>query len=493
MRSQPSFILSGERNQFRRHCRNILIAIVIVGGVCRTAQYLSRRSFWHDEAFVVLDIRDHSPDQLMGRLDYHQAAPPLFLLGELGVTRLLGNGEYPFRLLPLLAGLAGLCLFAVLAWKTLPPRAAPWAVALLALSDQLILQATEVKQYSGDLLVAILLLYLLLGVVHDAAPSLKRFAVVALVAALAIWCSYTTFFLFGGISLALLPRFLRRGRRHALVYVLCNALVVASFLLLFLTVLHAQRDAFLQRSWAGDFIDLSHPLTAVFQIGSGIYTLFDYPFYNLGLFMLIPAAAGAAALVKSRRYELLGMLLLPVLLNLIAGILHKYPFGGSRTTIYLLPGLLLLIGYGIDDLADHLPLPWRRWYWAIPLPMIVAGIAFGSYHLIFPRTRSDIRPIAQYVHRHRQPGQAIYALGEGPAGRSVEFFCYWPHPAPPVYTVMNLTQDPPTHRFWIIWSFLPHHGLSHAQGVLHEAQSVGNEIDHFVVPGGAAFLFQRRP
>lgn len=470
---------------------NALIFIAAFGSLCRIAQYLSRRAFWHDEAFLVLNILRHTPEQLLGKLDYSQAAPPLFLLLEKAAASLLGDSEFAFRLLPVLAGLTALWLFTWLAWKWLPHWAAPWAVGLLAVSDKFIAHAAEVKQYSGDVLAAAILLAVLLGKDRLSAPSLKRFALMSLLAAAAIWYSYPVVFLFGGFSLALLPRFWRGSGRSFSLYLLCNILVAGSFVLIFMWVMADQRDGYLQEYWTRNFFQPAHPIRAVAQLARQIYLLCDYPFSNLGVFVLIMVVSGIIRLIKRRQYELLGILVLPAVLNIVAASLHKYPFGGSRTTVYLAPCLFLLVGFGIAHLADELPTRMRRRYWLIPLPMIAAGLGFGTYHLFRPRTQSDMRTIAHYVRQHRQSGQAIYALGEGPVGRSLEFFCYWRRPPQPVYTVLDFAKDPPSHRFWILWSFLPEHGLRRAHHVLDEARSVGTEVDRFVVPGGAAFLFER--
>ena len=64
--------------------------------------------------------------QLLRPLRFDQVAPPLFLWGEEAVYRTLGGSELSLRLLPLLAGLGSLFLFARLAFaaRSKPVRAA---------------------------------------------------------------------------------------------------------------------------------------------------------------------------------------------------------------------------------------------------------------------------------------------------------------------------------------------------------------------------------
>src|SRR5581483_9607551 len=215
----------------RRICLRIVIAMVLIGCLFRVAQYAARISYWHDEAALVMNIMDDTPRQLMGRLDWGQASPPLFLWIEKGLYDALGASEYALRLVPLTASLAGLVLFALLAWRVLPPIGAA-AVALFAMADKLIWHASEVKQYSGDAFAAVLLIYLAIGARRPASIAL-RFLVISLVAAVLAWFSHPAAIVFGAVSLALLPGIARRGAKAMATWLIGNLLVVVSFAALY--------------------------------------------------------------------------------------------------------------------------------------------------------------------------------------------------------------------------------------------------------------------
>src|SRR5689334_5130427 len=72
----------------------LVIFAIFIGVVARVGQYASRRSFWHDEAFLILNLRAKTVAQLSGPLDARptqpQAAPPVFLWIEKGVLRAAG-------------------------------------------------------------------------------------------------------------------------------------------------------------------------------------------------------------------------------------------------------------------------------------------------------------------------------------------------------------------------------------------------------------------
>jgi len=44
----------------KRACLVLVLIAVSLGVTCRLAQYLARRSFWQDEAYVILNLRAKS-------------------------------------------------------------------------------------------------------------------------------------------------------------------------------------------------------------------------------------------------------------------------------------------------------------------------------------------------------------------------------------------------------------------------------------------------
>ncbi|HZK80019.1 MAG TPA: hypothetical protein VFC46_03110, partial [Humisphaera sp.] len=73
------------------------VVLICLGAIFRLRQYLACTSFWGDEAFVVMNVRLHSPVQLLGKLNWDQAAPPLFLWTLKAISTVFGQGEYAMR------------------------------------------------------------------------------------------------------------------------------------------------------------------------------------------------------------------------------------------------------------------------------------------------------------------------------------------------------------------------------------------------------------
>jgi hypothetical protein len=177
-------------------------ALILLGGGLRVAALLSDRCLWIDEAMLALNLVGRSPGQLLGPLDYNQGAPLGFLLAAKLAILCFGESEWALRLVPLAASLAGLAGFAWLARRILPPGAAVLALALFALSPHLITYAGECKQYASDAAVAAGLLAASVGLLGGKGG--RRWAVLALAGAVAVWCSHPAAFVLGGIGGSLL-------------------------------------------------------------------------------------------------------------------------------------------------------------------------------------------------------------------------------------------------------------------------------------------------
>src|SRR5437868_5973217 len=98
-----------------------LFVLLALGVAKRLLRYLLRFPVWGDEAFLCLNLMDRDCLGLLRPLRFDQVAPLLFLWGEEAVYHLLGGSELALRLLPLLAGIGSLILFARLAFAALGP------------------------------------------------------------------------------------------------------------------------------------------------------------------------------------------------------------------------------------------------------------------------------------------------------------------------------------------------------------------------------------
>src|SRR5687767_14673128 len=280
----------------RRGWLIVTLAALVVGAGLRVGEYARQRSYWHDEAALVLNVFEKPARELVGRLDSAQAAPPLFLLSQRGVYLTLGRSEFAMRLVPLLLALASLALFAALAWRVLPPDGAALAAIMFSLSDRLIWHGTEAKQYSGDVFVALVLLLCAVPRRDAVRSATSRLLRAAILAGVAVWFSHPVAFVFGGISLALLRPALRE-KRGALVFAACNALFAASFVALYVLSIRKQQVRQLYEYWGDRFVDFTEPLQLPGWLIVQTTQLFNYPYEMAGAVLLVIAVLGAWAWV----------------------------------------------------------------------------------------------------------------------------------------------------------------------------------------------------
>src|SRR5205085_11406960 len=95
-----------------------------------------------------------------------------FLWVERAMVDVFGNNEYGLRLFPLLAGMAAVVLFALVARRLLSGWVVPLATLLFAVLQPLVYYSSEVKQYGVDVTVGLFVVYATLRLVDG--PVTRR-------------------------------------------------------------------------------------------------------------------------------------------------------------------------------------------------------------------------------------------------------------------------------------------------------------------------------
>ena len=387
-------------------------AVLLAGAVLRVGQYLSGRSLWLDEAMLALNIQQRSAWVLVSQpLGYAQGAPLGFLaISKLAVS-VFGVNDASLRAVPLLGGIVSLFLMWRVARRTLTGPGPLLALALFAVSEQVIYYASEVKQYSTDVTVA---LALWLGGLRVVSTGVKpRTAVLlGLLGAVAVWMSHPAAFVLAGVGTALGVEVLRRRDRGSLPWL---GLTFGMWLLSFAGVyalslrgLAANGD--LLDYWQGNFFPTPVWTGGPWLVKAMAHFLWNparLPFIGFGALTLL---AGCVALAWMNRPAAI-MLLVPFPAVLLASALHKYPFG-DRLVLFLVPAVVLLIAAAAEGA--------RRLFWersvllatlgfaAVTLPLLLPPAFEALYKLKHPRTREEIKPVLAYLHQHRLPGDDIF-------------------------------------------------------------------------------------
>ncbi len=474
--------------------------ILVAGTLLRLVQYLSNRSLWYDEALLTLNVLHRPWSGLLKPLDYNQGAPIGFLLVEKLSTQILGTSEFALRAVPLLVGIGSMFLFWRVARICLSSRAVPIAFGLFALSFPLIYYSSEVKQYSSDVAVNLLLLSMML---EPGIPPLTSRQVLKLgiAGAAAIWFSHPASFVLAGAGMTwTLFSTARRewdGLRRLMALLAAWALSFAGCYLVSLRGLSQQK--ILLNYWRDQFAPF--PLWSVRNLpwlADRSLTLFRD---SAGLTAMLGAAlfiAGCGAILL-RNKRTFGLLIAPAAVTVLASAVHTYPLAG-RLMLFFVPNLLLLVGEGTAWIADK-ALHFSPVAKALLIVLLFAQpMAVTTQAFLQPRHPDDIKPSMVYIRDCELAGDSwyIYHFARYQFWYYAERFnlpfenarigvdcdndwqCY----------AADLDRLRGTPRVWLLFSHIwVGDGLDEEQFFLHHLDGMGIRLDSYKSTGARAYLY----
>ena len=327
--------------------RTTIAVLILLGILVRLRQFLVNRALWLDEAMLALNLVGRNIGELVKPLDYDQGAPLGFLMVEKLVIGLLGQSEYAFRLIPMLAACAAMVMLYFWVKKLTGPLGVVFTLGVFVVSYSIVYYATDAKQYSSDVTVA-LALYLLAERFFDRDAGLREFVLLGLAGAASLWFSHPAFFTMGGIGLALLIKYFRRNDRQRLFFTLGVGLLWGlNFALLYLVQFRGlAANSALTGYWADYFMPMP-PWSDWTWLPGMLTGLFINP---MGLFepRIVPVVLFIVGIVSlfRRHWQWSVTFVVSILLTLAASAIQKYPFG-ARMILFLMPGFVLGIAEGI--------------------------------------------------------------------------------------------------------------------------------------------------
>ncbi len=417
--------------------------IIFLGVALRLAQYLANRSLWLDESYIALNIVQRSFSQLFGPLDYHQVAPIGFLLIEKVAVQAFGNTEYALRLFPLLCGIVALFLFYKLAPSYLAPRAVTLGLGLFSIADPSIYYSSEVKQYSSDVTVALILYLIAIRYWEQEKPTFGHKAIFGIVGSIAIWFS-------------------QKGR---------------------------SRGSFMP------FVPISFSEIAWFV--NSFSEIFGIPIGLSSTVAALPFIVGCASVFHQRK-EKFAILILPIFFTLLASGFDRYPFNG-RLLLFIGPSVLIVIAEGLNQIRDktlHAPIIWIT----VVALLFVPRVIDATYYLKEPRTKEEIRPAISYLKEHRRDKDVIYLYCM--AYYSFKYYQnkygftdndyivgIWSRDNWRKY-IADLDKLRGHPRVWLVFSHVYRgNGVDEEKLYLYHLDSIGKKLDSFNTVGAAVYLY----
>lgn len=471
-----------------------------LGVLLRTWQWLSATSLWVDELWIVQNVRAREMVELvLAPLANRQIAPPGFLASVDVASNLFGFSEQALRLVPYLMAVLALVLLWRVGSRYLKGIPLAGAIALVAASPALSWYGSNVKQYSGD--VALSLLLVLFALRHLEAPSSRqRAAVAGGVGALAILSSHAAVLTGAVLGVVLVVHWLAERRATELRPLI---MLGGGWLLGALTATWvASRttspdvDAFMRGFWAEGFAPYQDGVVAVlrwipeqaYQVLAHYLVFLDAEFGSIAGPLALLAVAGLIILLRGGR-TMAFVLHAPLIGALLGGMIHVLPFR-NRTALaagapLVLCGLIAIqalfqrrsrVAKAVGVLALVVAV--------LPLPAIVLGLSRPPYR------SQETRPVLAELAERRTEEQRVYVYCKAlaaadfygrPAGLTdvIEGGCY--DSAEELVAELRELPDGPMWFFFTQWSAAQ--PFPDAAKAYFEER--GTEIDRILDPYGS--------
>ena len=330
------------------------------------------------------------------------------------MVRLFGPGEMALRLLPFVFGCTSVILLARLATMLLPPFEAIAVVGFFGFSQALIESSIQVKPYSLDTLATIVLVSVFLPLTRNSA-SRTQSIVAAAAGAFAMWFSFPSLFVLGGIgaataTFAIVDREAVRLRRLLPVFCAWSVSAVGVFWF-------SVRPGILNGSLAHhDFINMFPVHAPAFIVPWTIESVTTLGSISTSVWLAPLAAVAllfALALMLWRRDRLSLLLAAPIALCLIASVAQKYPWG-PRLLFFATPLTLMITTREIGCFVRERSPALRILAVSVAgIALVYAGLSAFKNVVVNNRGFDDPRGAVAAIAKAWQPGDWIYASGPG--------------------------------------------------------------------------------
>ena len=399
--------------------------LLVVGAVTlRLREYAAYLSLGNDEAALARNIADRSFSGLTQPLDFHQAAPILFLFIQKIFVLAFGNRDLVLEIFPLVSGLLAVYLFHRIAREHFG-TAGLLATFAFAISGSLVLYSANPKQYSSDAMLTLLLVYLAMRCIDDRSRA-REFLVLGFVGAVAIWVSHPSALVLAGIGAAIgIEKLSRRDFKKLAWCMALGAAWAASLGIDYLVSLrHMTMDPYLTKYWQGAFMPLP-PWSNPRWFLDTYMALVSVSFSTAAAFSAVLCfglilAGGVSLWVRKRTLAL--VIILPFVMSLAASGLQKYPLQ-YRFLVFLVPLIYLLLAEGLWRI--YLVLPGRNRTLALAstallfLIVLSPAIIAAKRNFFKPARLWDMRAAVEYIGNNWKPGDAVLVSGGG------ETFAYY--------------------------------------------------------------------
>ena len=386
-----------------------LYGVIAIGFCLAIFQFAANRSLWLDEAKLAYSIVDRDFIGLLQPLDSGQMAPILYLWCTKFFNLIFGNHDLALRVFPLLCFLFSIVLVAKLSDLLIKNKTTILlVVALFSLCPTLIYYSSEVKQYSTDVMVFLLLLYCYFKAYKT---ERNKLIVLSLVGILAVTLSNTAIIAFAVLGLYTLIFETKKLKQLVLPF----AIWLLAFSAYYFTFLYQHPSrALMTNYWEFAFMPLN-PFSMEFwqwnyETTTLIYTrLLGFSnrlyFYVIVILFYI---LGIVSLLKKKNYKLLFVLLAPIIIHLLLSGLKLYPFY-TRIILYQTPLYFITIAIGIKFVYVKAEKYLHRSVAVLVLLLPITVFLYINARKM-PYLKEHIKPIYSFMNERVKPEDKIYVF-----------------------------------------------------------------------------------
>ncbi|MGB0931975.1 MAG: glycosyltransferase family 39 protein [Chitinophagales bacterium] len=385
----------------------ILLCLICLGVILAILNFLYNRSLWIDEARVALNIVNRSYAELLKPLSLNQVAPIGFLFIEKFFANLFGNHDWTMRIFPLLSFLISIPLFFKLSFKlTQSKHFALLACAIFSLSMHMMFYSSEVKQYSTDVLISVIVVLSSLSFLES--KNKAAIAGYTLMGMLVVWFSNVAVIMLFTMGLYSLYEIHIVKKEKNFKVIIPLFFWCVSFVVYYALFIHGHPiKAFMLEFWSNAKAFLPANILSLEFYGELLKKL--EKFLGLlslgGLWILASIVIIVGIVSKSKHKKILFIALFPLLVHLILTYFKLYPFH-KRLILYMLPFIVLLYVNGLFAVFEY----FKQKKANLPILVLLIPLLINLFPLAtkLPIEKEEIKKSMEYVNENITPTDNIY-------------------------------------------------------------------------------------
>lgn len=385
----------------------IYYSIIITGVLLATIQLLFNRSLWLDEVSIARNLLNTDFLGLLEPLNHGQIAPIgyLFIVKSFGL--IFGYGEISLRFYSFLCYLFSIPLlyFVSMRLSSNNKVLSLLATAIFSISMTSIYYASELKQYSGDILISLLILNSFL-LYNDKRKNIKYIILFGFIGTVSIWFSNIAVICLFSFGIYILYNQVYKNKNFTFLLIL--VLWITSFLIYYFNFIYLHPTTeYMQEYWHNNFMSYD-VLTVDFYLfwARVFYHTFVLLFSDafLGIFIFPMILFSIIQLLRKKKYPLLFILLFPIIVHLFLSGFKLYPYA-LRLILYLSPLLIYLYANGLFEAYKIIKNKSKYWIFLGIIPILVAVYPISKS---FPLEKEELKPLLQKLNNEKATDEKLY-------------------------------------------------------------------------------------